>query len=146
MNYAKVILTAYPYLDDAILNMEKQIDKRCKLSFYSSKPCQDYAEKIANLIESKQKLVDLKDKITLVLSRLDGLDLSLIKYKYFNNGLIGDFNCSLRQYFRMQKKAIESFSELLSFINITEDYFIKNYADIPYIKSIMIKEDCLISA
>lgn len=146
MTYAKAILFAYPYLDDAVSAIDKQIDKRCRLSFYSTKPCFDYAEKISQLISDKRHLLYLKEKIDKILSRLSEEERSLLGYKYFNNRPIDGFDYKSRKYFRQQIRILGKFKRLLDLSKITEDVFYKEYANVPYIRSILIRLEEAVAA
>lgn len=139
MFYAKVILTAYPYIADAVSIIDKQIEKRCSLSFYSLKPCFVYAAKIIDLIENKRRLILLNEKVTLALNRLSDEQRHLIGYKYFKNRPIDGFDYKSRTYFRKQNRALTKFSEYLCMAGISEDIFLSDYANIPYLKSISIR-------
>lgn len=146
MCYAKVILLAYPYIDDAVAAIDKQIEKRCRLSFYSNKPCEIYADKIAELISDKRYLKLLKEKVDKILERLTEEERILIGYKYFKNRPIEGFDYKSRRYFRQQIRVLNKFTEMLSYIKLTEDAFTKYYSKIPYIKSILIRVDDLNAA
>lgn len=139
MCYAKVALLAYPYLKDAVAAIDRQIEKRCRLSFYSQKPCFDYADKIAKLISDKRYLLLLEEKITAILQRLNDEERILIGYKYFKNRPIDGFDYKSRKYFRKQIRVLDKFTKMLELIRLDEKTFLKIYADIPYIKSIMIR-------
>lgn len=146
MCYAKVVLFAYPYLQDAALAIDRQIEKRCRLSFYSQQPCFDYAEKIAKLISDKRYLLLLDEKISAVLKRFSEEERILIGYKYFKNRPIEGFDYKSRQYFRRQIKVLEKFSKMLDLIGLDEKTFHKLYSHIPYIKSIMLRVEQLSAA
>ncbi len=136
MCYAKVILAAYPRIGNAVKEMDRSVRRRCFASFDSKIPCAIYAEKIAKIIENKEKLLLLKDKVSKVLKRLTDEEMILIGYKYFKNRPIDGFDYKSRQYFRRQNKAFSRFKEMLSYINLTESVFVKDYSKIPFIKSI----------
>lgn len=139
MMYAKVILLAYPYIDDACAIIDKQIEKRSRLSFYSYKPCELIAEKIAQMISDKRYLLCLKNKVAKIYERLNAEEKILIGYKYFNNRPIDGFDYKSRQYFRKQNKVLDKFVKLLELNDLSEENFNKYYYDIPYIKSIVIR-------
>ncbi len=139
MTYAKIILFAYPYIEDACRIIDRQIEKRSRLSFYSYKPCEALADKIASMIADKRYLLLLKSKVSMIFERLTEDEKRLIGYKYFNNRPIDGFDYKSRQYFRKQIKALERFKKLLELSKITEENFEKYYADIPFIKSIAIR-------
>ncbi len=146
MCYAKVILFAYPYIDDAVAAIDRQIEKRCRLSFYSDKPCLVYADKIAELISDKRYLELLKKAVGKILARLSEEERILIGYKYFKNRPIDGFDYKSRQYFRKQIRVLNKFTEMLSYLKLTEEAFTKYYSKIPYIKSIQIRIDNLNAA
>ncbi len=139
MTYAKIILIAYPYIEDACRLIDSQIEKRSRLSFYSYKPCEKLAEKIADMIADKRYLLLLKSKVSALIQRLTEEEKRLIGYKYFNNRPIEGFDYKSRQYFRKQVKVLDKFQKLLEQVKLTEENFIKYYADIPFIKSISIR-------
>ena len=91
---------------------------------------------IPQVMETKQKLVDLRFKIKKVLERLDPEEYDLIDYKYFKNRHIDGFDHTSRNYFRRQHKVIEHLEELLSYIDLSEDKFKRDYYDIPFIRAI----------
>lgn len=146
MSYAKVILLAYPYIDKAVLQIDKQIEKRCSLSFFSTEPCEVSVEKISTLISDKRHLLFLKEEVDKVLSRLSDTERILIGYKYFNNRPIEGFDYKSRSYFRRQNKLLDKFTKMLETINLDENIFIKEYSKIPYLKSIQIRIDERMSA
>lgn len=141
MCYAKAILLAYPYLEDVATTIDAQVEKRCRLSFYSNKPCYDYAERIAKLISDKRRLLLLKEEIASVLSKMTEEEMALIGYKYFKNRPIDGFDYKSRKYFRKQKKVLEKFVTLLDNAKLDEKTFLDVYGNIPYIKSIMLRLD-----
>lgn len=146
MTYAKAILIAYPYLNDAVEAIDRQIEKRCRLSFYSLKPCFTYADRISELISDKRHLLHLNEKVGKILSRFTEEERSLIEYKYFNNRPIDGFDYKSRKYFRQQIKLLDKFIKMLDKSKITEEVFYNEYSKIPYIKSILIRLDELKAA
>lgn len=136
MCYAKVILNVYPQIDRVIKDMDKLVLSRCLASFNDRMPCEMGIKEVYKLMETKQKLVDLRFKIKKVLERLDPEEYDLIDYKYFKNRHIDGFDHTSRNYFRRQHKVIERLEELLSYIDLSEDKFKRDYYDIPFIRAI----------
>ena len=134
MCYAKVILKAYPQIDSVVKYMDETVKEKCLVSFNDKMPASRSVDDIVKLIENKQKLIVLKEKTRNVLKRLSDEEIAMINYKYFKNRSIGGFDYTSRNYFRRQHKVIEHVKELLGYIDLSEQKFLKEYASIPFIK------------
>ena len=136
MDYAIILLSAYPNLDNVIKVEGENYLRRCLNSAYFMAPTEKVACSILSVYETKEKLIVLKNKLDLLFSRLDDEEKALIFLKYAGVQPKEKFKFSSRTYFRKQIKLLEKVKEYLGYLNLTEDVFIREYADIPYFKTL----------
>ncbi len=134
MDYVKIILTSYPKLDHVIMGYRDCISLRCRNSmFFWESP----EEICAKVIEKKlilERLVDLKRKIDVLLSRLTDDEKDLIYAKYLGKPPRKKFNFSKRTYYRKQNKLLLKIKKYLSYLRIDEDTFERDFMYIPFFK------------
>ena len=132
MNYAEVLLLAYPDLDRMIENEKVGYLERCYQSAYFFEPCDKFAEKLMEKLEIRNRLIDLKSKLDCLYSRLDDEEKALIKFKYCGVLPENKFDFSLRTYFRKQIKLLDKIKEYLTYLNVTEEVFKRDYSKLIY--------------
>ena len=134
MEYAKILLSAYPNLGRFIKAANDNYLRRCLNSAYFSEPTETFAAGVLNLLDERRKLVDLKEKLDLLFSRLSDEERQLIKFKYAGIMPKNKFDFSLRTYFRKQIKLLEKVKTYLNYLNITEEVFKREYLGVAYFK------------
>ena len=132
MEYAKILLSAYPNLNRVIKTENDNYMRRCFNSAYFCEPAEVFTTSLIDMMESRRKLIDLKNKLDLLFSRLSDEEKALIMFKYAGIMPKNKFNFSLRTYFRKQKKLLAKIETYLKYLNITEDVFKKQYMHIRY--------------
>ena len=134
MGYANVLISAYPNLGSVIKTENDNYLRRCLNSAYFNEPVETFTEKLLSMIAEKQKLIDLKCKLDVLFSRLTDEEKALILFKYTGKVPENKFCFSLRTYFRKQKRLQKKIETFLSYLNITEDVFEREYKNIRYFK------------
>jgi hypothetical protein len=132
MEYAKVLLSAYPNLARVIKTENDNYMRRCYNSAYFSEPTETFTTALIDMMEKRRKLIDLKEKLDLLFSRLTEEEKALIMFKYAGVMPKNKFEFSLRTYFRKQKKLLKKIETYLNYLNITEDVFKERYMDVRY--------------
>ena len=132
MEYAKILLSAYPNLNRVIKTENDNYMRRCYNSAYFCEPTEAFATALIDMMEKRKKLIDLKEKLDLLFSRLSEEEKALIMFKYAGVIPENKFEFSLRTYFRKQKKLLKKIETYLNYLNITEDVFKERYMDVRY--------------
>ena len=134
MEYAKILLSAYPNLEQVIRAEKDNYIRRCVNSAYFCEPTEIFAENVLNMLDERRRLIDLKSKLDLLFSRLTEEERQLIRFKYAGIAPKTKFGFSLRTYFRKQIKLLKKIETYLNYLNITEESFKKEYMNIRYFK------------
>jgi len=127
MDYAKILLSAYPNLGAAVKAVKENYLRRCYNSAYFSESVARFSQKVLNLFAEGEILADLKDKLDLLVSRLTDEEKDLFFFKYCGIMPKNKFDFSLRTYFRKQIKLQRKIETFLGFLNITEEVFKNKY-------------------
>jgi len=138
--YEKVLLYAYPHLEDLSRQIDELVLKRALSSFSNYTSCETQCEKILNMSDQKVRLLALKSRLDEILTRLTDYEIELLEYKYFKRkpkSSFSDFDSTSRQYFRRQLKLTEKISALLNRVGMTEKWFNENYLDIDFMKLLL---------
>ena len=132
--YQKTLLYACKSIKESIRECDKIIEYSAYNSKYSSESCLLIANRILEIIEEKNKLIELKNVLRKIIKNFTSEEKKLFAYKYL--GVKQTFEFSTRQYFRNQDKLVKNFACTLRFFGLTEEVFKKEYLHIPYIKSL----------
>lgn len=138
--YEKVLLYAYPHLEDLARQIDKLVLKRALSSFSNYTSCESQCETILGMSDQKVRLLALKTRLDEILTRLTEYEMELLEYKYFKRkprSSFSDFDSTSRQYFRRQLKLTEKISFLLNKSGMTEKWFNENYLDIDFMKLLL---------
>ncbi len=111
--YAKVALYAYPNLEAVMEQIDELVEKRALSSMHDFSPCETQCEKILDLTEQKNILIELKICLDKIFSKFSLEDLDLLDYKYFKRKPKEYFefiDTASRQYFRKQISLVKKFS------------------------------------
>lgn len=138
--YEKVLLYAYPHLEDLSRQIDELVLKRALSSFSNYTCCETQCEMILNMSDQKVRLLALKSRLDEILTRLTDYEIELLEYKYFKRkpkSSFSDFDSTSRQYFRRQLKLTEKISALLNRVGMTEKWFNENYLDIDFMKLLL---------
>lgn len=134
MEYAKILLSAYPYLDGVIKQEGENYLRRCYNSAYFFSPTDDFCSKLISLYQDREKLIVLKNKLDVLFSRLSDEERDLLRFKFAGRMPEKKFSFSTRTYFRKQIKLLKKVEEYLNYLNITEEVFKKEYSKMEYFK------------
>lgn len=136
VDYAKVLLYAYPKLDMLREAVESGARIKALLSFRSRGGALAVTERIVCEIVTAKKLALLKGELDEVLSVCSERELFLLEYKYFRRKelLRGKFSgfrleCSERSYFRMQNALLSKLATRLVAVGWTEKRFFAEFGD-----------------
>ena len=138
--YEKVLLYAYPHLEDLARQIDKLVLKRALGSFSNYTSCESQCETILGMSDQKVRLLALKTRLDEILTCLTEYEMELLEYKYFKRkpkSSFCDFDSTSRQYFRRQLKLTEKISFLLNRSGMTEKWFNENYLDIDFMKLLL---------
>lgn len=136
------MLYAYPLLKTVGEDYEKHILNRAVLSGGSSISAERLAEYLAAEILDMRRLEWLKGKIESVVQRLDEPEQTLLSIRYFGKtkrlkALIKQSaKMSERNYFRRQKRLSEKVGAMLYMQGVTEDVFLKDFAQMDIFQKI----------
>lgn len=140
MDYVKIILTSYPKLDQVITGYRECISLRCRNSMFFWESPEDICAKIIEKKLILERLVDLKRKLDVLLSRLNDDEKDLIYAKYLEIPPKKKFSFSKRTYYRKQLKLLQKIKKYLSYLRIDEESFQNDFMCIPFFK--LMKEVC----
>ena len=138
--YEKVLLYAYPHLEDLARQIDKLVLKRALSSFSNYTSCESQCERILGMSDQKVRLLALKSRLDEILIRLTDYEIELLEYKYFKRkpkSSFSDFDSTSRQFFRRQLKLTEKISALLNRVGMTEKWFNENYLDIDFMNLLL---------
>ena len=82
-NYVKVVLYAYPFLQNVGRDYEEHIQNKAILSYRSNKTAEEVALYLAEEIIRQRELVALKNLIDGVLDKLSTVEKLLEQIRYF---------------------------------------------------------------
>ena len=136
MEYVKILLSAYPNLDKVIRTEGENYLRRCFNSAFFLEPCDKFSEKLLSLYARREKIIVLKNKLDVLFSRLSDEEKAMLNFKFAGILPKTKFTFSTRTYFRRQIKLMKKIEEYLGFLNLTEETFKKDYADIWFFKSL----------
>ncbi len=114
--YAKVALYAYSNLTELLSQIDDLVLKKALGSMSNFSPCVEQCEKILNLTNQKDIIINLKLAIDKALDKLTPSELDLLDYKYFRlkpKEYFATFDASSRNYFRNQIRVAKKFADLL---------------------------------
>ncbi len=124
---AKTAIKIYGKLSKVADDLEEVIKEAAYKSFYNSEPCVLQAEKICNLIEKRNMVLDLKNRIKRALTSLDGEDFAVL-VKRFGHGKEEIF-CSDRTFYRRLNAALARFTTALKFQGVTDESLREVYGE-----------------
>ena len=133
-DYVKVLLYAYPKLEELADAVSGGVEVKAFLSFRARGDALACAEKIAEEIVIAKKLSLLKGELDRALEDLSERELFLLEYKYFRRKtyLKGKFagfelDCSERNYFRLQNLLLAKIGARLLSLGRTEKSFFADF-------------------
>ena len=141
MECTKIILSSYSNVERVVKEIDNCIEKRCFNSYYDNRPVDSIFSEIADMIERKNKLTDLKKKVDLVFSLLSEEEIDLLNCKYFGKKPKNPFLFSMRTYFRKQKRLLIKLDEYFSFIGINDEKFFSDFKGDRFIALAKIRSD-----
>ena len=138
--YAKTILHLYAVSDSVIDQLEELCQRKAFSSISDFSPCFDQCLKIVGWKLQKQILLDIKEIVNKILSKLSKLELDYLDYKYFKKNpkdYYKDFDFSSRNYFRRQNKLALKISDMLEKNEFSDDWFINQCKEIEFFKEML---------
>lgn len=140
--FVKTILYAYPLLKTVGKDYEEHIRNKALLSYRSGGSAENLAEYLAEEILCKRRLEWLKEKIDCVLDKLDQVEKTLVKIRYFglerkikrpmDHAAGGEKNrygeWSESKYFRRQNKLLSKMKGLFVAAGVNEEIFLKEFS------------------
>lgn len=138
--YAKVALYAYPNLEDIMSQIDELVEKKAFASMSNLEPCEAQCEKIINLTEQKDTIIEMKIAIDKVMKNFSDDELDLLDYKYFrkiNKEYYELKDTSSRKYFRRQIAVAKKFAELFEKQGYTDEKFQKECFKIDFFRELL---------
>lgn len=126
--WGKTLLMAYKYLETVTNAIDDLVKKQSINScFYSNgyyNSTYNFANKIINLTDRKQKLINVKILVEDALSKLPTNDVRLLVLTYFDllkSTVVSEtLNISLRTFFRRKKQALTKFANALKLLGFSD--------------------------
>ena len=148
--YTKTLLYVYGVADSVIEQLDDLAMRKALTSISDFSPCIEQCEKIINLTNQKNIILEIKENISKILSKLTIYQQDLLDYKYFKKkpkDYYKNFDFSSRAYFRSQVKVVSIVSEKLEKYDINDNWFEENCLDIQFFKEMLnrVKEKELLS-
>lgn len=141
--YEKVLLKAYPHLTGIIGDMDRLVRKKAFTSHASCYGCLKLSEGILSIMDKKERLIGLKLRLDGILKNYTVEEKWLLENRYFRRSeclktLLSEVRVdfSLRTYYRKQQRVFAKFCKSLDFRGMCESWFIDNYFDIEWLKSL----------
>ncbi len=136
--YAKTALYVYPCIEKLISQIDGLVEKKAYASMEIFVPCEEICDYIIGLTEQKKKWLKLYLVVKDVLKSFTQEEIEYIDYKYFRKRSfeikgVADFYAS-RNYYRKQKRIIAECAKLLDEKGYNEEWFIKEYMELPFFK------------
>lgn len=132
--YVKVVLYAYPHLAALAEAVGVGAENKAFLSFRGGCDTLSLAERIAEELALKNRILRLKDAIDGVLEGCGEEEMFLLEYKYFRRkaALSGRFaqmcvSCSERNYFRRQNALLRKIAAGIGMRGWTEEMYIASF-------------------
>lgn len=135
--YEKVLLYAYPKLDELAEAVSASVEVKAVLSFRAVGDCLGIAEKIVKEIDVSRKLRAVREQMDGILARLSGEELFLLEYKYFRRKKrLRELKektprCSERSYFRRQAALLKKISSAFISRGMDERWFLNAFSQYP---------------
>lgn len=134
--YEKTLLTVYSSLESIAEQIENLLKAKAFASYKNFESVESQANRLIEMSEVRVDLLELKAELDDVLKEVDEETRILLGYKYFKEKKIANFDYTSRNYFRKQIKAVEKFSKILNRHGVTEEWFMKKYFTVAYIKNV----------
>ncbi len=142
-NYVKILLYGYPLLATVEKDYEEHVRNKALLSYGGNRTAEQLAEYLASEILEMRRLEWLKGKIQEVIEGLDEKERFLLSIRYFGKtrrikALLqrkgeegGIASWKARTYFRRQQRLGEALCSRFLAVGITEEVYLRDYADMP---------------
>ena len=144
INYTKAILYAFYNIEAVKEQIDEIVEKKALASMTDCSPCDEQCEKILTYMAQKVALVELKNKIKLVLRSLTDYELDILDYKYFKQKpkeYFANFDTEGRTYFRQQSNLIKKGAALCEMVGISNEWFEKNFLEMNFFKQLLKRVD-----
>ncbi len=133
----KTLLYAYPRLEDLAEASEVAGENKAYLSFRSNRSALDDCLAVAEEFSLSEKLLHLRDQLSLVVDSLTPEEQYLLEYKYFRRRKIlaslSDMvpTYSVRTYFRKQNELLRKVRSRLMFLGWSDRIFENEFGSYP---------------
>lgn len=131
LNYAQVLLYAYPQMRALSDAVSVAVENKARLSYLRPESCMTCACGIADEIFLRIALDEARSAVLSVLKTLDGEEKNLLSYKYFRLQKGNLPACSMRSYFRKQRSLLEKIAARLRADGWTEEKFLEEFSAYP---------------
>ena len=144
INYTKAILYAFYNIEAVKEQIDEIVENRALASMTDCSPCDEQCEKILTYMAQKVALIELKNKVKLILRSLTDYELDLLDYKYFKQKpkeYFINFDTEGRTYFRKQSNVVKKVAALCEMVNISNEWFEKNFLEMNFFKQLLKRVD-----
>lgn len=136
--YVKVLLYAYPKMEDLASAISAGAEVKAALSFRAPGDTFSVAESVANEILRASFLRKTYAELGEIFSRCTNEELYLLEYKYFRRKKVlrerfaeCPVNCSERSYYRKQAMLLNKIAAALIMRGMTEQWFFERFSEFP---------------
>ena len=144
INYTKAILYAFYNIEAVKEQIDEIVENKALASMTDCSPCDEQCEKILTYMAQKVALIELKNKVKLILRSLTDYELDLLDYKYFKQKpkeYFANFDTEGRTYFRKQSNVVKKVAALCEMVNISNEWFEKNFLEMNFFKQLLKRVD-----
>ena len=140
--YQAVILLLYPRLKRVAADIAQVVEAQATASFWGRESAEECVERLLAYTRMRQVFLDLAARVEEALSSLTREERYLLEYKYFRRRKVlvqeyGDLSlcCSQRTYYRKQGRLALRVNALFVRAGMTQAWFDRELASIPYVAS-----------
>lgn len=140
--YTKTLLYAYPHIEAVMEQIDDLVLRKALSSMSDFSPCVEQCEKIISLTNQKVVLMELKEKLNKLMSKINDYENDCLEYKYFKQKakeyFIG-FDAVSRKYFRRQIALVKKLCRYMDKVGISDEYFREKCLPISFFSELYIR-------
>ena len=124
--YIKAMLYAYPHVGEVCDQLDEVVLSKALSSMSNIAPCEEQCQKILALTEQKLTVMEVKEYVDKVISKLTEHQKMSLEYKYFKRRpkeYYKDFDFTSRNFYRNQPKIIAKINKILTQMGVDDIYF-----------------------
>ncbi len=125
-NYIKSMLYAYPHVREVCDQLDEVVLSKALSSMQNTAPCEEQCLKILELTEQKLTVMEVKEYVDKVLSKLTDYQKKSLEYKYFKRRpkeYYKGFDYTSRNFYRSQPIIIAKVNKILTRLGVNDAYF-----------------------